>query len=82
MKTSRSQSMHKRLVVSLAVGAAFAAGSAGALAAPPDWSKVPAKAVTAFYPGVSPMEWIIKGTEHGGARAIKKGETCASCHDT
>jgi hypothetical protein len=74
--------MHKRLVVSLAVGAAFAAGSAGALAAPPDWSKVPAKTVTVFYPGVSPMEWIMKGTEHGGARAIKKGETCASCHDT
>jgi hypothetical protein len=23
----------------------------------------------------------MKGTEHGGARGIKKGETCASCHD-
>jgi len=71
--------MHKRLVVSIAVGVAFAAG--GAFAAPPDWSKVPAKTITAFYPGVSPMEWIMKGTEHGGARGIRKGETCASCHD-
>ncbi len=26
------------------------------------------------------MEWITKGTEHGGARALKKGETCADCH--
>jgi hypothetical protein len=22
----------------------------------------------------------MKGTEHGGARALKKGESCASCH--
>ena len=51
-----------------------------ALAAPPDWGKVPAKAITVFYPGASPMEWITKGSEHGGARALKKGESCASCH--
>jgi hypothetical protein len=71
--------MHKPLVVASAVGLAL--GAAGALAAPPDWTKVPAKKITAFYPGVSPMEWVLKGTEHGGARAMKKGETCASCHD-
>ncbi len=50
------------------------------LAAPPDWGKVPAKEVTVFYPGVSPLEWITKGTEHGGARALRKGESCAGCH--
>jgi Ethylbenzene dehydrogenase len=74
--------MHKRLAVSIAVGAAFAAGSAGTLAAPPDWSKVPAKTVTVFYPGVASLEWTLFGTEHGGARAIRKNETCASCHDS
>jgi hypothetical protein len=58
--------------------ALFAAGLSQAAA--PDWSKVEAKKITVFYPGVSPMEWIMKGTEHGGARALKKGETCASCH--
>lgn len=52
-----------------------------AQAAPPDWSKVPSKKITVFYPGVSPMEWIMKGTDHSGARGIKKGETCASCHE-
>jgi hypothetical protein len=57
----------------------LACGSA--LAAPPDWSKVPAAKFTLFYPGVSPMECVTKGTEHGGARALKKGETCASCHN-
>ena len=46
----------------------------------PDWGKVPATKVTVFYPGVSPIEWITKGSEHGGARALKKGESCASCH--
>lgn len=57
----------------------FGAGSAGA-AAPADWSKIAAKDITLFHPGVSPLEWITKGTEHGGARALKKGETCAECH--
>jgi hypothetical protein len=61
--------------------AALVLGAGSAFAAAPDWSKVPARKVTAFYPGASPMEWITKGTEHGGARALKKGETCASCHD-
>jgi hypothetical protein len=59
--------------------AALAACS-GALAAAPDWGKVPGKTITILYPGASPMEWIMKGSEHGGARALKKGETCASCH--
>ncbi len=58
-------------VLALAVGAAWAA---------PDWAKVPAKKVTLFYPGVASMEWTQIGTEHGGARAMRKGETCASCH--
>jgi len=71
----------KKTMIAGAVGTvlAFAAGSALA-AAPADWSKVAAKDITLFYPGVSPLEWIQKGTEHGGARALKKGETCADCH--
>ena len=63
------------LVLSLALAAA------GVSAAAPDWSKTPSKKITVFYPGVSPIEWIVIGSEHGGARAMKKGETCASCHD-
>ncbi len=59
---------------------AAAAVSLPAMAAPPDWAKVPAKAITVFYPGASPVEWITKGSEHGGARALRKGESCASCH--
>lgn len=60
--------------------AAAAATPQLVLAAAPDWGKVPAKAITVFYPGASPIEWITKGTEHGGARGLKKGESCAACH--
>ena len=65
----------------LAVAAALAFSSATSLAAPPDWGKVPATKITVFYPGVSPLEWITKGTEHGGARALRNGESCAGCHN-
>ena len=72
--------MQKTLLASaVAATLSLAAGSALA-AAPADWSAVPATDITLFYPGVSPLEWITKGTEHGGARALKKGETCAGCH--
>lgn len=71
--------MHKKLIASSIV-LAFACAAGSAVAAP-DWSKVPGKKITVFYPGVSPIEWITKGTEHGGAKGLKKGESCASCHD-
>lgn len=73
--------MRKTLIAS-GLGTLLALGAGSALAAAPaDWSKVPAKEITLLYPGVSPIEWITKGTEHGGARALKKGERCADCHD-
>ncbi|MFT3666681.1 ethylbenzene dehydrogenase-related protein [Piscinibacter sp.] len=64
----------------LVAAAAALALAAGAAHAAPDWGKVPAKTITVFYPGAAPIEWVTKGTEHGGARALKKGEACASCH--
>lgn len=79
MKTTKLKSM-LGLTGTLAMTVSLSMTSL-AQAAPPDWSKVPARTVTVFYPGVSPLEWITKGSEHGGARALRKGETCASCHD-
>lgn len=64
----------------LAVAGALLTTPAVQAAPPADWSAVPATEITLFYPGVSAMEWITKGTEHGGARALRKGETCADCH--
>lgn len=72
--------MSKTLITISALGLLLAGGM-GAAQAAPDWGKVPSKKITVFYPGVSPMEWVTKGVEHGGARALKKGETCAGCHD-
>ncbi len=70
----------QNLITASAAGLVLALGAGGAMAAP-DWSKAPGKKITVFYPGVSPIEWITKGTEHGGARGMKKGESCASCHE-
>lgn len=65
----------------IAAAALLALAPSVTLGAPPEWGQVPAVKITLFYPGVSPVEWVYKGSEHGGARATRKGETCASCHD-
>lgn len=71
----------KKTVLLGTLAAAFSLSTGAALAAAPsDWNAVKATEITLFYPGVSPVEWITKGTEHGGARALKKGETCLDCH--
>ena len=52
------------------------AGSGG------DWSAIPIRDLVVFYPGQASMEWVLTGSDHGGARAVKKmGDTCRSCHD-
>lgn len=70
-----------RKVASLAVfGALLALGSQAAFANP-DWSKVPKKDINVFHPGVTPYEWVTKKAEHSGSAGLKKGESCAGCHD-
>lgn len=70
--------MNKSLVAISVLGLFVAAGVGTASAA--DASKAPAKKITVFYPGSASMEWVLKGTEHGGARGVKKGDSCISCH--
>ena len=36
--------------------------------------------MTLFYPGQASLEWVLKGSDHGGARVFKKGERCSECH--
>jgi cytochrome c-type protein NapC len=57
------------------------AGVGVAQAGAPDWGKVPSKTITVLYPGNSGLEWIMKGVDHSGAKAVKANETCAGCHD-
>ena len=72
--------MQHKLISASAIGLALALG-AGTAAAAPDWSKAPGKKITVFYPGTSPIEWITKGSDHSGAKGLKKGESCTGCHE-
>ena len=46
----------KKTMIAGAVGALLALGTGSALAAAPDWGKGEGKDITAFCPGVSPLE--------------------------
>jgi cytochrome c-type protein NapC len=47
-----------------------------------DWSAVPAREITLFFPGKASMEWVLTGKDHGGARPFTKmGDRCFTCHD-
>ena len=62
---------------------AFAAAISGpALAAPPaDWSSVPTKEVTLFYPGQGGYQWL-RGNAHKRAnKKVSRGDSCVSCHE-
>lgn len=54
-------------------------GAAAALAAP-DWSRIPAREITVFHPGATPVEWLASG--HPGASVLRSGQPCIVCHET
>ena len=73
--------MMKKMMMTGVASAVFALATGTAMAAAPaDWSKIEATDVDLLYPGVSPVEWIMRGPSHGGARVLKRGETCMGCH--
>ena len=46
-----------------------------------DWSGIEARETILFYPGQASMEWILKGSDHGGKRAFNQGDRCYDCHE-
>ena len=46
-----------------------------------DWSGVTAAEVPLFFPGQASMEWVMKGSDHGGKRAFMTGDRCFDCHE-
>ncbi|MBL0123173.1 MAG: hypothetical protein IPP88_10760 [Betaproteobacteria bacterium] len=69
--------MMKKVLV--AVVGMLAAGSA---MADVDWSKVPPRKMTLFYPGQSGLEWIMNKADHSAVPDIvEKKRTCAKCHE-
>lgn len=58
-----------------------ASAAAPAAAGPIDWAKASSFDAVLFYPGQASIEWLLKGTDHGGARSIRrKNERCFECH--
>ncbi len=45
-----------------------------------DWSSIEAAPIILFFPGQASMEWMLKGSDHGGKRAFNKGDRCTDCH--
>ena len=46
-----------------------------------NWKGVLAKEVRLFFPGQASMEWVMKGSDHGGKRAFMTGDRCFDCHE-
>ena len=46
-----------------------------------DWSSIEAREITLFFPGQASMEWVMKGSDHGGKRAVATGDRCFECHE-
>lgn len=46
-----------------------------------DWSGIEARKTILFYPGQASLEWILKGSDHGGKRAFDQGDRCYECHE-
>ncbi len=58
-----------------------AATPAAETAGPVNWAKASNFDATLFYPGQASIEWLLKGTDHGGGRNIRrKNERCFECH--
>lgn len=54
----------------------------GAAAAAPDWSKVPTRKMTLFYPGQAGYEWVMNKPDHSAVPDIvDKKRACARCHE-
>lgn len=63
-------------------GASGKTGTAPATGMGIDWSDVPGRKITLFYPGETSMEWVMTGKDHGGARPfLNGGDRCVTCHD-
>lgn len=46
-----------------------------------NWSGIEPVEIPLFFPGQASMEWVLKGSDHGGKRAIMTGDRCFDCHE-
>lgn len=55
-----------------------------AIAADPqaiDWSIIPTKSITLFYPGQSTYEWLLSPDHKKGDKQVAQGKACLACHE-
>lgn len=71
------------LLIAGICGIAFTTGgsSVSAGAADIDWSGVPTKTVTLFYPGQSSYQWLRSSKHKRANKKTAQGEACLSCHE-
>ena len=70
----------KAKVSILVLGALACTSALGADPATIDWSRIPATTVPLFFPGQSSHEWV-RSDAHAGARSVRTGAPCLSCHE-
>lgn len=46
-----------------------------------DWSQVPERELTLFYPGQASWEWALTERDHSGGPKFREGRSCRSCHE-
>lgn len=50
-------------------------------AEPKNWSKIPTKTITLFYPGVSTYQWLRSPAHQRVNKNVIAGDSCISCHE-
>jgi hypothetical protein len=72
----------KTSVTTCATIALVAGFSLPARSAPPaDWSKIPTKSVTLFYPGQGGYQWLRSPDHKRAYKKVMEGDSCVSCHE-
>jgi len=69
----------RKVTLAVSIAAMFAAPAWAADISTINWSKVPTKTLTLFYPGQSTYQWL-RSSEHAGSSMVSKGEACVTCH--
>jgi hypothetical protein len=61
--------------IAVSAGCALISGDSDTI----DWTRVPARTLTLFYPGQSAYQWV-RGPDHPGSSMVAQGTACAACH--
>ncbi len=70
-------SIGSAIIIGMAVGLVNSAAAVNPQSI--DWSKIPAKSFTLFYPGQSTYNWLVSPA-HLGAKQVMEGLACLTCH--